>query len=230
MRRIHAVAFACVLAACAILAAPAQAKNVQELGMPGGTAFPAADCPTDCQAIAELTGYNVRLGSTHNPMRVKRPGFVVAFTVRLAKPDANEVSFFKTTYGPKPQARLAIIRSLHHQAQFKLIKQTQAFDLEPYFGSTPTIALRQAFRVHKDDIIALTVPTWLPAFAHNLDDNQIWRSSHSGSECTATNPPSAAHQQVDSVKTYDCVYHGARLLYSATFIGDPKPTNVAAKR
>jgi hypothetical protein len=30
--------------------------------------------------------------------------------------------------------------------------------------------------------------------------------------------------------TYGCFYRTARLLYSATFIGDPKPTNVTTKR
>ena len=35
---------------------------------------------------------------------------------------------------------------------------------------------------------------------------------------------------LDSIKVYDCVYHGAKLLYSATFIGDPRPTNPATSR
>jgi hypothetical protein len=239
MARIRIASLACALAACAAVATPALARNTQELGAPGGLKFPKADCPkneaqpTDpqgCQAIAQLTGYNVRLGGVHNPMRLKRSGYIVAFTVELAKPDANQNAFFKTRYGDHPTARLAVIQSLHHQATFKLVNQTQAFDLEQYFGSTPTIALRKPFRVHKDDIIALTVPTWLPAFAHNLDNQEIWRSSHKGDECSAAEPPASPHESIGSDKVYDCVYKGARLVYSATFIGDPTPTNVASKR
>jgi hypothetical protein len=231
VRRTRIIAAACALAACTGLAVPAQAKNVQELGRPsGGFPFPVPDCPDNCQAIAQVTGFQVQLGSAKNPFRIRRPGFVVAFTVRLAKPTAEQTGFFKTTYGAKAEARLAIVRSLKHKREYKLIQQTQAFDLEPYFGSTPTIALRQPFRVHKDDIIALTVPTWLPSFAHNLSSDQAWRSSHSGDECTATNPPSAAHENIGSVKVYGCFYRTARLLYSATFIGDPKPTNVTKAR
>jgi hypothetical protein len=212
---------------------------MQELGSPHGLKFPKADCPqnaaqpTDpqgCQAIAQLTGFNIRLNGVHNPMRVKRSGYVVAFTIELAKPTADQTAFFKNRYGAHPTARLAVVKSLHDQNKYKLLKESQAFDLEPYFGSTPTIALRTPFRVHKDDIVAITVPSWVPAFAHNLGDQEIWRSSHEQSDCAASNPSPAPHETLDSEKKYDCTYKGARLLYTATFIGDPKPTNIASKR
>jgi hypothetical protein len=240
MARIRMAALACALAACTALAAPAAARNSQELGAPKGAGFPKPDCPTNaaipsdpqgCQAIAQVTGFNYRVNGVHNPMRVKRSGYIVAFTVALAKPTDEQIGFFKTQYGAKIGARLAVVRSLHSGNQYKLLKQTQVFDLEPYLGSTPTIALRQAFRVHKDDIVALTVSTWLPAFSHNLSGaKERWRSSRQGDECTAASPPPDPHETLDSDKVYDCQYSGARMLYTATFIGDPKPTNIAAKR
>ena len=231
VRRTVVTALLGALAACALLIAPAQAKNTQELGRPGGGfSFPTPDCPENCQAIAQVTGFQVQLGDAKNPFMIRRPGFVNAFTIRLSKPNDDPIQFFKTTYGEKPQARLSILRSLKEKRKYKLIKQTQPFDLEPYFGSTPTIALRQPFRVHKGDVIALTVPTWLPAFAHNQSSDQAWRSSHSGDECTATNPPTAAHEKEGTTMVYGCFYRTARLLYSATFVGDPKPTNPATKR
>ena len=230
MRRSLVIALTCAVA-CAILAAPALAKNTQELGRPSGEfPFPPPDCPENCQAIAQLTGFQVQLGEAHTPFRVRRPGYITAFTIRLSKPDDDQVSYFRTTYGEKPRVRLAIVRSLHSKKQYRLIRQTQAFDLEPYFGSTPTIALRQPFRVKKEDIVALTVPTWLPAFVHNQSTDIAWRSSHSEDECTASLPPTAAHEEEGTKKTYGCFYRTARLLYSATFIGDPKPTNVTTKR
>jgi hypothetical protein len=230
MRRPLAIAATCALA-CAVLAAPAVAKNTQELGRPSGEfPFPPPDCPENCQAIAQVTGFQVQLGEAHNPFRVRRSGFVTSFTIRLSKPSDEQIAYFKQTYGEQPQIRLAIVRSLHSKKQYRLMKQTQAFDLEQYFGSTPTIALRQPFRVKKEDIIAITVPTWMPAFGHNLSSDQAWRSSHSGDECVATLPPTAAHEEEGTKKTYGCFYRTARLLYSATFIGDPKPTNVTTKR
>jgi hypothetical protein len=240
MRRPRVTALACALTACAAFATPAIAKNMQELGAPNGLGFPKADCPDNaaipgsdqaCQAIAQLTGFNFRVNGVRNPMRVKRSGYVVAFTVELAKPTDQQTAFFKAQFGATPAVRLAVVRSLHKDRKYRLLKQTQAFELEPYFGSTPTIALRTPFRVHKDDIIAVTVPTWLPAFAHNLSaDKERWRSSRQGDECTAQSPPPDPHEQLDTDKIYDCEYKGARLLYTATFIGDPKPTNVASKR
>jgi hypothetical protein len=239
MRRTPLAASVLALALVCTGAPAAVAKNTQEIGVPKGIGFPKPDCPenaakptdpTGCQAIAQVTGFNVRIKSVHNPMRIKRSGYIVAFTVALAKPNAEQTKFFKGKYGDTPSVRLAIVKSLHDKNQYKLKAETQAFKLEPYFGSTPTIALRTPFRVHKDDIVALTVPTWVPAFAHNLGTNEQWRSSRQGDECTATDPPADPHETLDSDKVYDCLYRGARLLYSATFIGDPTPTNVAKSR
>ncbi len=230
MRRAPFIALLC-LAACVVLAATAGAANQQELGRPhGGFDFPPPDCPEDCQAIAQVTGFQVQLGDAHNPFRARRSGYVTSFTIRLSKPSADQVAFFKDTYGDTPSVRLVLVRSLHHNHEYKLLKQTQAFKVEDYFGSTPTIALRQAFRVKKDDIVAITVPTWLPAFAHNLSSDQAWRSSHSEDECTQSSPPNAAQEEEGTKKDYACFYRTARLLYSATFIGDPKKTNVASRR
>jgi hypothetical protein len=230
MRRPLLIVLTCALAS-ALLAAPAVAKNTQELGRPHGEFdFPPPDCPENCQAVAQVTGFQVQLGDAHNPFRARRSGYVTAFTIRLSKPSDDQVSFFKTTYGDRPSVRLALVRSLHHAHEYKLLKQTQAFAMEPYFGSTPTIALRQPFRVKKEDIVAITVPTWLPAFSHNQSTDQAWRSSHSEDECTASLPPTAAQEKEGTTKNYDCFYRTARLLYSATFIGDPKPTNVTTKR
>jgi hypothetical protein len=227
MRRYPALVLACVLA-CA--AAPvAEAANQQELGAPDGLGFVTPDCPENCQAIAQVTGFQTRLGDRKNPFKVKRPGYITSFTVNLSKPNADQVEFFKTTYGETPRVSLALIRPLG-DLRFRLKKQTQAFNMEPYFGSAPTIALRQPFRVQKDDIIALSVPTWLPAFAHNLSADERWRSSHQRENCTKPNPPSAVHDNEDTTQRYQCLYRTARLLYTATFIGDPKPTNPAAKR
>src|SRR4051812_35735362 len=100
MRRMLTTPLVCALAAFALLAVPAQGKNTQELGRPsGGFPFPPPDCPENCQAIAQVTGFQVQLGDHKNPFMIRRPGFVNAFTIRLSKPTDEQVSFFKTTYG-----------------------------------------------------------------------------------------------------------------------------------
>ena len=225
MRRFSATAIACAAAACA-LAGLAQASSVTELGYP--TPFLQPDCPApaNCQAIAQVTGFQSQLGSFHDPFKVPKPGYIVAFTVRLAKPSADQVTYFKNTYGSTPSARIGIIKLKDRDKHaYKLYRQSQAFNLEAYFGSQPTIALKQPLRVNKGDIPALTVPTWLPAFAHNLPNDQAWRSSHASADCASPSPPAAAHQKVKTTVVYGCFYRTARLLYSVTFVPDPDKSN-----
>jgi hypothetical protein len=222
VRPFAAIVFACATLACC--AGAAQASSTRELGYPSASPFPQADCPDNCQAVAQVSGMQVVLGSVRNPFRVTKPGYVVAWTIRLGQPNADQVNFFKTTFGTVPEARLSVFKSLKSKNRYKLTNQSIVFKLENYFGSTPTFVLQKPLRMHTNEILGLTVPTWVPAFAHGLDAHQAWRSSHSGSDCTATNPPQGAHQTLKTVKVYGCLYRTARLLFSATFVPDPKPT------
>jgi len=236
MRHALITGFACAAAGCA-LAVPAQAVTIKELGDFKDAPFPAADCPgqpntSDCQSVAQVTGFQVQVGKHSVPFKIRGPGYVVAFTLRMSKPSADQVNFFKTTYGSTPLVRLDVIRQVgaSSKKEYKLLKETQAFKMEPYFSSTQSYALHTPFRVHKDDIIAITVPSWVPAFAHSLPSDNAWRTSHSGSECTASTPPSAAQEKIGSTKVYGCFYRGARVLYSATFVPDAVVTNTATAR
>jgi len=242
MRRTLLTALGCAAAACA-LAAPAGAVTVTELGDFKDAPFPSADCPdpadattNNCQVVAQLTGFQVQVGKHSVPFKIRKPGYVVAFALRLgdfkAGKGPSELSFFKTPYGDTPEVRLAVIRQVGKSSkkEYKLLKQTQPFKMEPYFQSTQSYALHTPFRVHKDDIIAITVPSWVPAFAHSLPSDNAWRTSHSGSECTASTPPSAAQEKIGSTKVYGCFYRGARVLYSVTFVPDAVVTNTATAR
>src|SRR3954453_8651002 len=165
------------LAALIALAAAAPASaDVKELG---GSDFPAASCPTDCQAIGQVTGYQVQVGSAKNPMQITKPGKIVAFTIALGKPDKQQTQFFNNLFGAEPQARLSILKLGHRKRRATLVAQSQVFKLAPYFGSPATFSLPKAIPVGPRNVIALTVPTWVPAFAVNLGPDQAWRSSRS---------------------------------------------------
>jgi hypothetical protein len=221
---------------------PQTSNHEQELGGYADTPFPAASCPADCQAIAQVTGVQMQIGSHRSPFRVKRPGNIVAFTIRLASPTADQVSYFKTTFGASKsdnapfgsdaQVRLSVLKPMHTKQRFLLEAESEVFDVEPYFGSTVTFALKNALRIHKDRLLALTVPTWVPAFAHSLDTNEAWRASHRSNECTEKNPPARPHagtKQIGTYKQYGCFYRTARLLYSATYVPDAAKTSPPAK-
>jgi hypothetical protein len=217
MKRLTALVSAGLLLA---VAAPASAQ-VREVGQP--TAFPGAACPDTCQAIARVSGYNSQIGSSRNTFRINRPGRVVALTLRLGEPNADQLNYFKTTFGAVSQARVSILKPARTKGRHRLMRQSELFDLEPYFGTTASFALARSLRVEKGNIIGVTVPTWAPAFAHQLSEDHVWRSSNHAEDCTSATPPPAAQMSVNSLRIWGCTYRTARLLYSVTYVLDPQP-------
>lgn len=218
MKRLKPLVFACL----ALAATPAAASAApREVGQP--EPFPAASCPENCQAVAQVSGYNVEIGKSKNTFRINRPGRVVAFTIRLGEPNAEQLAYFKSTFGAVSQARVSILKPARTKQRHRLMRQSELFNLEPYFGTTPTFALDRSLRVEKGNIIAITVPTWAPAFAHGLSNEFAWRSSHHDEDCTSATPPPAAQMSLNSLRIYGCFYRTARLLYSVSYVLDPTP-------
>ena len=204
-------------------ASPAGAKII-ELGVPDGQSLPTPSCPKHCQAVDQVTGYQVQIGDSKNPYLIHRRGNIVAFSIALGQPNAKQTSFFTDLFGVKPEARLSILKLGHHHREAKLVAQSEVFDLSDYLGSTPQFALSQPLRVRRRDVVALTVPTWAPAFAVNLGKDYAWRSSRRSSRCNAYKQQ-AAQETLGTRRRYGCFYRTAQLLYSATYIRDPKKTN-----
>lgn len=216
MRRLltTSAVFAC------LLTAPAAEARVIELGVHNPR--PAASCPGNCQAIGQVTGFQVKVGTARHPFQVNRPGKIVAFTVSLGKPNAEQVDFFTKLFGGPPRAQLTILRP-GTKKRYRLTGHSEIFELSPYFDSSPTFALSRPLTVKKDYVVALTVPTWAPAFAVGLTNNEQWRSSRADERCDDVSQM-AAQMRLGSLRTYGCLYKTARLLYTATFIPDPRPT------
>lgn len=203
------------------VAAQARVVELGEVADP-----PAPSCPESCQAIGRVTGFQIRVGEAANPYRVRERGKIVAFSIRLGKPRADQSAFFDNLFGGPPRARLTVLRS-GTKRRHRLVGQSELFDLEPYLGSTPTFALARPLTVRRDYVVALTVPTWAPAFGVGLAETEAWRSSRDATRCDDVNQV-AAQQRRGSLRTYGCLYRTARLLYTATFVPDP-PRNPAAE-
>ncbi len=218
MRRITLFPLVCALL---LLSAPAASAEVQELGLSSDR--PASSCPKDCQAVGRVTGYTVtQKGGSPNPFKVKASGKVVAFSLRLGKPNASQAAYFRQNFGGTPKARISILRRGKNNVH-RLLAQSGSFKLERYFGSTPTFALDRPLKVPAGAYVALTVPTWAPAFSVGLGKNEVWRSSRAKGKCDRVTGH-YTHQKINSLKTYGCTYPNARLRYTATFVTDPKPT------
>ena len=203
-------------------AAPASAK-IKEVGVDGAQALQTPACPTKCSALARVTGYQVQVGKAKNPYQINRKGKIVAFTIALGKPNARHMSFFQQRYGMKPQVRLSILRLGRRNREATLTSQSEVFDLTNYLGSRPQFALDRPLRVGPRHVVALTVPTWAPAFATELPAENAWRAPRNPRDCEDLDTP-VMHQTIGTVRPYRCFYRTARVLYSATFVPDPKPT------
>jgi len=215
-----------LLAALAAFAPPSQA-TVIELGADAAPDQVKPSCPQNCQAIGRVSGYMGRSGKGNNPFRVPRDGKVVAFTVTLGKPDANQLSYFAGLYGGPPQVRLSVLRrgkTRKTRLNHRLLRQTASFRVDHYFGSSPSFVLDKPMPVSKGNIVALTVPTWAPAFGVDLEKHNWWRSSRSRGKCDNVTQR-AAQRRVGAVRVYGCTYFKARLLYTVTYVPNPRPTD-----
>src|ERR1700716_1143489 len=88
-----------------------QASSAREVGDYPDQPFPAAGCPTNCQAVGHVTGYQVQTGKHKNPFVIRQKGKLVAFTIRLGKPDKQQTQFFTNLFGGAPQARLSLLKT-----------------------------------------------------------------------------------------------------------------------
>jgi hypothetical protein len=223
-----------VLAAAGALLAPGASARMIELGGQADDATP--NCPgtndRQCVAAVRMTGYQGRAsGGPKNPYYIRRDGNLIAFTVRLSKPTAEETKFFADNYGTPATARISVLRrgtTRKTRLDHRLIAQSQTFELDRYFGSRPTFAFDRPIPVKKGNWIALTVPTWAPLLSTNLAKTNWWRSSRSKGTCDDFGLRQFAMEDLREVAKFGCTYHNARLLYTVTYVPSNHVTNPAS--
>ena len=217
----------------ALVALPSTASaRVVELGA-GSTQAATSSCPGNpCRAVYQVTGYQGRSGNLKNPFFIRRDGYLVAFTVTLPELAQNQIDSFNARFGGSPKVRLSTLRrgdTRKTRLNHRLLRQSDVFDVESYLGSSPTFVFKEPLRVKKGNIVALTVPTWVPSLAADLPGGNWWRSSRLKGKCgsdDALAPPST-QETLREIIRYGCTYKRARLLYTATYIPDPRPTKPA---
>ena len=204
--------------------APAASARIVEMG--SGAPSAKSSCPGNpCEVVGRVTGYQGRADQVRNPFVARRDGHVVAFTVTLAKLEQNQIEYFTNLYGSPPTVKLSILRKAkrrRYRLEHRLIRESRAFEVRQFFGASPSFALPRPLRVRRGEIVALTVPTWAPAFARDLSRSNWWRSSRRRANCDDVNQR-ADFDDVGRVRTFGCTYHTARLLYTATFVQTPTP-------
>ncbi|HLM09794.1 MAG TPA: hypothetical protein VK307_08795 [Thermoleophilaceae bacterium] len=208
--------------------APAASARIVELGATTAPVQPT--CPAErCPALVRMTGYQGRAaGGRKNPYYIRRDGYLTAFTVNLGTPTAEQLEFFNGTFGNPAAVRLSVLRrgTTHKtRLQHRLVQQSDVFRVDRYFGSSPTFVLNPPLRVKEGNWIALTVPTWAPAFTVNLTGDDWWRASRPRTSCEV--PKSLedfAMEDLRHISIFGCTYSRARLLYTVTYIPDNRAT------
>jgi hypothetical protein len=226
MRKRLLVATATIVAALIVVAIAA--ARVSELGTTLDQQT--AACPQDCQAVGQVSGFQIQSQTRKNAYRLRSYGKVVAFSIKLGKPNADQITFFNKLFGGPPQVMLTVLKPVPKQKnKYILVGGSKLFELTNYFGSEPTFALPRPLTIKPGYVVGITVPTWAPAFAVNLGEDQVWRSSRDPKNCDDVRQD-AAQDVRGSTRTYGCVYKTARLLYTVTYIPDPRPTTAPKKK
>ncbi|MHB8491168.1 MAG: hypothetical protein ACYDA6_02995 [Solirubrobacteraceae bacterium] len=208
--------------------------TLDEVGLLPKTKPPTVpSCPGNpCLAVSRTTGFQTQVGATGNPLVIPHEGTIVAWTITLSKPTATQIKFFNEREGGAASAQIGILqpkppprkkRGSHKplpETGYTLVAQSPVVALESYFGETAQFPLETTIKVKKGDIVALTVPTWAPALALGFAKTTSWRASRPKAACSETSSQTA-HIKVGVTRLYGCVYHEARLAYSATLISTP---------
>ena len=178
------------LAAAAALAVPAAAQaQIVEVGAVQPASPPS--CPArPCLAVSRTTGYQAKVGTTRAPMTIPKAGRIVAWTIALGNPGTEQTTFFNQRLGGEAEAQITIIDP-RSKLRSRVVGEGEAKKLQPYFGTTTQFALRRSIRVHKGEIVALTVPTWAPALAVGLGGDTSWRASRTRGKCEDTSTQTA---------------------------------------
>jgi len=216
----------------------------------------------DCTAEGKMTGYQVlQKGAKGRSFVVPyRKGKVVSWSIALSNPTRKEIEgigraqtpFFNNVFGSPAKARISVLRQVQKKKKgpprYKMVRQSPVQTLNRYFGRTVHFALAKPLNVIKGQVVALTIPTWAPAFwapracrassqggyvdptgCARAQREYTYRASRAPDKCelgydeddgsrNEALTKTRPQQKVGSVKRYGCYYAGYRLLYTATVV------------
>ncbi len=229
------------------LAVPFATARVVSLGEPTEGFLPASPCPgkdlegtendTSCVSPYEVTGYQDTAENTKsNPYLIRRDGKITAFTVKLGKVTSGDPSaqkeFFDGRFDAPAAVQISIVRRGKKRSRrndHRVVAESGIFPVDDYFGSSPTFVLDKPLNVKRGNIVALTIPTWAPVLATRQPRTDFWRSSRPKGDCGSEvrNAPSSVQERKD-LTTWGCNYRTERLLYTATYVPENRPTKPLA--
>ena len=211
-----------------------QASAAPKIAVLGAASPAAPSCPTNCQAIGKTTGFQMNIAGSKKPFVAPFDGTIVAWSIKTGAPSTkpnpqnnnqSDMDFFTKSFGGAPKAGVAVLKPINkgRGGVYKLKASSPVEDLSDVLGQTTTFTLSHPLRVRAGQVVALSVPTWAPAFAINQSADTAWAASRATGKCNNTSDILSGTAQTDigSQRAYGCTYKTARLLYSATLVATP---------
>ena len=185
----------------------------------------APSCPGNpCLAVSRTTGFQVKVGSTHEPADDAAQGTIVAWTITLSKPSATQIKYFNEQRGRRRRSRHRDPARRQPQARtstYKLVAQS------PLVQARNLLRQDRAVRARNDD---------RSQEGRRRRADRAHLGAGAGARLRQRRPPGArsrAEEAVQDTSTqttstqlgspiqYACQYQTARLTYSATLISTP---------
>jgi hypothetical protein len=179
-----------------------------------GTIHPPSCPAAPCAVISRTTAVQVTDSDSRDPFVITHAGRITAWSVNLSLPSRTQIHYFDSAEGGTSRAALGVLRAVSGD-EYELIAESPVVHLQPDFGRTAELRLARSIPVVKGDLIALIVPTWLPALALNYPSDTSWRASRRASRCRNV-ALQTAQVVVGSHADYNCVYNTALITYAAT--------------
>ncbi len=195
-------------------------------------ACPTGVSPSQCFIIlTRTTAIQATSDGAVYPTTVRQDGWVVAFTVGLSRlstnpaTEKNYLHVLDQAYGGTPQMALTVLTPGRNH-KYTVAAQSATFHLIPFLGSVlneplslpPSFTQFTALKVHKGDVLALTIPTWAPVLSYNLNASKFAYRQSRKANCKHAAGGQTAQLTVGSSTQYLCTYGGTRVEYSATEI------------
>ena len=194
---------------------------------------PEADCRDEpCRATGKMSGFQVQQlkqadGTKVTEFPTKMRGgnaWLVAFSLTLGDPDAEQRQFFNRLWGKPAQARVSVFEPApsegdgkNKKQRYTLHSQSAVYDVRNWFGKKAWFVLKKRMHVARGSVIGLTLPTWAPVLATDLRKRERWRSSRKPGHCDELERD-RARETVGEITKFQCRHSTARLLFTALVI------------
>ena len=233
MKRSFLALPAVALAAAALPgAASAQVIEVGQTSTP----LVAPTCPAtgSCKIVlTRVTALQTLSDGVANPTAIHHAGELVGMTVGLSRISSNaktrraDIKFLNTTYGGTPRGWLTVLRPYGPRAKsgWQVAASSNVIYFQHYLGQVAQFALSKPVPVVPGEKVALTVPTWAPVLAINLNPKKFAYRQSRSSNCGAPPSTQQAQRKIGQIAHYKCNYAGTRAEYSATEITTPAKTS-----